>query len=215
MSVSGPTSVPLTLIPRERAPEPEIPKRRVALPAGCLSCGHGEVDPPRGGAALVAAVGFEVGVVRDLIDEPVFGGIGFADGEVDVVGEELGVLDVLAPVPVVVAVAELFGGAVGGADLPELLAEVGGVPLDGAEVEFLAGRNGDGGGGVVCAEDAVGYGVELISAGADVGDGEGAVGCALCPELIVLGVVLPGDGLGREVEGGGSARGGVGRRFRG
>ena len=69
---------------------------------------------------------------------------------------------------------------------------------------FWPGGDGDGGGGVVRAEDAVGYGVELIGAGADVGDGEGAVGCALCPELVVLGVVLPGDGLGREVEGGGS-----------
>src|ERR1017187_8516907 len=106
--------------------------------------GHGEVDGPRGRAALVLAGGFEVDVVRDLVDVPVLGGIGLADGEVDVVGEELGVLDVHAPVPVVVALEELLGGAVGRADLEDLLAVVDGAPLDGAEVEgLLPGGDGD------------------------------------------------------------------------
>ena len=167
------------------------------------------MDGPRRGAALVLAGGFEVDVVGDLVDVPVLGWIGFADCEVNVIGEVLGVLDVHSPVPVVVAFEELFGGAVGGADLEDLLAVVDGMPLDGAEVEsVLAGGDGDVGGGVVRAEDAVGDGVELVDAGADVGDGEGSVGGAVGPELVVLGVVLPGDALRLEGEASGTGSGG-------
>ena len=178
---------------------------------------HGEVNSPGGGAALVLAGGLEVDVVGDLVDVPVLGGIGLADGEVDVVGEELGVFDVHAPVPVVVALEELLGGAVGCADLEDLLTVVDGMPLDGAEVEsMLAGGDGDVGGGVIGAKDSIGDSVELVGAGADIGDGESAVGCAARPELVVLGVVLPGDALRLEGEARGtgccgSCSGGTGR----
>jgi hypothetical protein len=106
---------------------------------------------------------------------------------------------------VVIALVELFGGAVGRANLEDLLTVVDRVPLDGAEVEgLLAGGDGDVGGGVVRAEDSVGDGVELIGAGADVRLGEGAVGRTVGPELVVLGVVLPGDALRLERAAGGT-----------
>ena len=156
----------------------------------------------------------------DLVDIPVLGWIRFTYCEINIIGEILRVFNVHSPVPMVVALEELFGAAVGGADLKDLLAVVDGMPLDGAEVEsVLAGGDCDVGGGVVGAEDAVGYGVELVDAGADVGDGEGAVGGAVRPELIVLGIVLPGDGLGLEGEAAGAATAlrecGVRRRCRG
>src|ERR1035437_3799557 len=169
---------------------------------------HCEVDRPRGGAALIAPVRLVVDVVRNLVDVPILCRVGFADGEVDVVGEVLGVFDVHAPVPVIVALIEHLGGAVRRADLEYLLAEVGRLPLDGPEVErLLAGGDGDAGCSVVRAEDTVGDGVKLVGARANVGDGEGAVSGAVGPELVVLGVVLPGDGLGREVEARGTRAG--------
>ena len=55
----------------------------------------------------------------------------------------------------------------------------------------LAGLDGDVGLGEF-AEHAVGKGVQRVSAGADVGDGEFAVVGAVGPELVVLRVVRPG-----------------------
>ena len=133
------------------------------------------MDGPGGGAAFAAAGAVVADDVRDLVDVPVFVEVALADGVVDVVGEEFGVLEVEAPVPVVVALEELGGGAVGDADLPELLAVADGLPVELAEVERLARDYGDVGLGVL-AEDAVGDGVKLVGAGADLGDGEVAVG---------------------------------------
>ena len=51
---------------------------------------------------------------------PVAPPVALADDEIDVVGKLLGIEVVKPPLPIVVAVAELLGAAVGDADLPEL-----------------------------------------------------------------------------------------------
>ena len=77
--------------------------------------------PRRLATSSVAGAVVGIFVVRHLVDEPVLAEVAFADGELDIVREELRVVDVLAPVLVVVALQELRRGAVGDANLPELL----------------------------------------------------------------------------------------------
>ena len=111
-----------------------------------MSCfRRGVVDPAE---ALVEGVfGFGIlpgvgGGVGDFLEEPVFAVVAFADGVGDVVGEEIAVAEAPAPEPVVGAVAfeEFVSGAVGIADLPELLAVADGLPIELAEVDLARPR---------------------------------------------------------------------------
>ena len=110
----------------------------------CATCpvgaGRGLIDPAEALVGGIFGGGIHPGIgggVRHLFEEPVLVVVALADGVGDVVGEEAGVAQRPAPEPVVVAVAfeELVGGAVGIADLPDLLAVADGLPVEFAEVE--------------------------------------------------------------------------------
>ena len=149
--------------------------------AGGGDGGEVEVDAPfpiRGaGGGEVAGVG----VV------PIGGGARAADGVFERVRQFAGELLVEVGREVIVAVTELARIAIGGADLPgEPGAAAGDVPAQRAEIEGLAGGDGDGCGVLVFAGGSGGESVERVGAGADVGDGEGTIGAGLDPVLVAL-----------------------------
>ena len=112
----------------------------------------------------------------------------------DVLGEKFWVLQIPAPVEIVVAFEEFGGGTIWNSDVPELFSVadyICGCQTRSESVpQILAGFHND-----ICqdefAEDAVGDGVEGVLAGADVGDCEFSVRGAVDPEFVVFGVVLP------------------------
>src|SRR5581483_4420696 len=102
---------------------------------------------------------------------PVLAVVALADHEVDVVGKLLVVQVVKAPLPVVVAVAELRGATVRDADLPELAAVAHRLPLQGAEGVRLPGGDRDAGKAEL-AQHAVGDGTQRVRAGPGPGNRE-------------------------------------------
>ena len=111
-----------------------------------------------------------------LLEEPVFVIIALADGIGNVVGKQAAVAQAPAPQPVIVGITleELVSGAVGIADLPNLLAVADWLPVEFAEVDLLVCLDGD-----VClgvfAQDSVRKGVQSVFTRADVGDGKSSV----------------------------------------
>src|SRR5687768_15654664 len=87
---------------------------------------------------------------------------------------------------------ELRGRAIGYAHFPDLLAAPRGFPDELAEINRLAGFDGDVGAGEF-TEDAVGERTQGVLAGANLRNAEPAVLVSDDPELVVLGVGLPID----------------------
>src|SRR5205807_1966121 len=102
----------------------------------------------------------------------------------------LRVVVIEAPLPVMVAVAELRGAAVRDPDLPYLPPVPDRRPGQPPQVGRLPGAH-DNIRAAELAEDAVREGVERVRAGADVPDREAPVLAAMGPELVVLAVPLP------------------------
>ncbi len=155
------------------------------------------LDPAESLIGRIFRVGIQPGgrlAVRHFLEEPVLAVIALADGVGQVVGEEERIAQAPAPEPIVrsIALEEFIGGAVGVADFPDLLAIADRLPFDIAQVQHLAGFDGDVRLGEL-AEDAVGEGVQGVGSGSDVGERELAVFAAVVPELIEFGVVCPID----------------------
>lgn len=121
---------------------------------------------------------------------PVFVPIALADDEIDVVGKFFRVIEVEAPLPVMIAVAEFAGGTIGDANLPKGVAVVSRIPLELAE-SFLFGGSDSEVGESEFTKDAGGDGVERIIARANIRNGELALGVSTGPELVKFSVALP------------------------
>ena len=137
--------------------------------AAAAGYGDGEIAVTRGSFIEVEVYGPGTGGLGVV---PIGGGVAFADG----VGESGG--DLVDPIGAARLVAELefAGHAVGFADLPEEIGVVGRIPVEGAEIECVAGDD-DAVLGEGLGDGALGLpGVEGVGAGADVREGEIAVG---------------------------------------
>ena len=99
--------------------------------------------------------------VRRLDIVPIFAPITFADDEVDVVRKFFGVVEIEAPLPVMITVVEFAGCAIGNADLPDSLTKMSWRPLELAK-RFLFGGGDSEVGESEFSEDAVGDGVQGV-----------------------------------------------------
>ena len=120
------------------------------------------MDCPGRGAAHAGAGSIVADDVGDLLEIPVFAEIAFSDGVVHVVGKQIGVFQIHAPVEIVVAVEKFRAIAIWNADVPELAAIADGLPLQGAKIERFAGRDRDVTEGKF-SEDAIGDRVQLVA----------------------------------------------------